>query len=61
MLCRNGLLGFTLGYLVGFGGDQGDEFDAAVDEQISGISCEADAGFRVVGCEDFGDDFLDSC
>lgn len=31
MLCGYGLLRFLLRYLVGFGGNEGDEFDAAVD------------------------------
>lgn len=61
MLRRDGLLRFTLSDLVGFGGYQGDEFDAAVNEQISGISRERDAGFGVVCSEDFCDDLLHSC
>ena len=54
---RYSLLGFFLGNLVGFGGDEGDEFDAAVDEQVACVPGEGDAG----GGEDFGYDFLDGC
>ena len=55
------LLRFALCYLVGFGGYQGDEFDAAVYEQISGISGEGNAGFVFIRGEDFCDDFLHGC
>lgn len=61
MLCRDGLLGFTLCYVVGFGGYEGDEFDAAVYEQISGISRESYAGFGIVRGQNFCDYFLNSC
>ena len=61
MLRRDGFLGFALSYIVGFGGYEGDEFDAAVYEQISGISREGNAGFGIVCGKDFCDDFLHSC
>ena len=61
MLRRDGLLGLALRNLVGFGGDEGDEFDAAVYEEVAGVAREGDAGFGIVGGEDFGDDFLDGC
>ena len=61
MLCRNRLFSFTLRNLVGFGGDEGDEFDAAVDEQVAGVSREGDAGFGIVGGENFGDYLLYGC
>ena len=58
---RDGLLGFALCDVVRLGGYEGDEFDAAVYEQVSGISRESDAGFGVVGGEDFCDDLLHGC
>ena len=61
MLGRDRLLGLALRDLVGFGRYEGDELDAAVYEQVAGISCEGDAGLGVVGGEDFGDYFLDGC
>ena len=61
MLRCDGLLGFALCYVVRFGGYEGDEFDAAVYEQIPGISRESNAGFGIVCGEDFCDYFLHSC
>ena len=61
MFRRDRLFGLALRDLVGFGGDEGDELDAAVDEQVAGVSREGDAGFGIVGGEDLGDDFLDGC
>lgn len=61
MLRRDGLLGLALCYVVGFGGYKGDEFDAAVYEQISGISCESNAGLGVIRGQYFCDYFLHSC
>jgi len=54
MFCGNGLLGFLLGDLVGFRGDESDELDATFYEEITSIFCKGE----VVG-EDLLDDFLD--
>ena len=61
MFRRDGLLGFALCYVVRLGGDERDELDAAVYEQISGISRESNAGLGIGGGENFCDDFLHSC
>ena len=37
------LLRFLLRYLVGFGGDECDEFNAAVDQEVAGIFTEREA------------------
>lgn len=55
---RDRLLGLALGDLVGLGGDEGDELDAAVDQEVTGVFAKGDAG---VVAEDFGDDFLHGC
>lgn len=52
------LLGLLLGDLVGLGGDEGDELDAALDEQVPGVLGEGDAGR---GRQDLGDYLLDGC
>lgn len=46
MLTSNGLLGFLLANIVGFGGYQGDEFDTAFHKQITRILGECLAGAR---------------
>lgn len=61
MLRRDGLLGFALRDLVGFRGYERDELDAAVYEQISGVSRESNAGFGIIRGKDFGDNFLHGC
>lgn len=62
MLRRDRLFCLALRNLVGFGGDESDEFDAAVYEEVAGVAGKGDAGFGgVVRGEDFGDDFLDGC
>ena len=37
VVARDGLLGLLLGDLVGLGGDEGDELDAALYEQVAGF------------------------
>ena len=44
MFAGDSLLGFLFADVVGLGGDQGDEFDAAFHEQIAGIFGEGLAG-----------------
>ena len=39
------LLRLTLRNLVSFGGDESDKFDAAVDEEVTGVAGEGDGGF----------------
>lgn len=56
VLAGNRLLGFLLANVVGLGGDERDEFDAAFHEQVARIFGKGLAGGRG---EDFGDDFLD--
>ena len=56
MVAGNRLLGLLLGDLVGLGGDEGDELDAALYEEVAGLFGE-DAAAR--GGEDLGDDLLD--
>jgi hypothetical protein len=58
MLTSNSFLAFFFGDLVGFGGDEGYEFDAAFDEQVAGVFSEGETGG---GGQDFGYDFLDGC
>lgn len=64
MLARDGLLRVLLRDVVGFGGDHGDELDAALDQQVAGLLGEGH-GLRVFvggfGREDFVDDLLDRC
>lgn len=55
MFAGDRLLGLFLADVVGFGGDQGDEFDTAFHKQIAGIFGESLTGG---GREDLGDDFL---
>ena len=63
MLGRDRLLRLALCDVVGFGGDERDEFDAAVDEEVAGVAGEGDGGFRRGGGggrgEDFGNYLLD--
>ena len=56
MFCRDRLFGFFFCDLVGFGGDEGDEFDAALDEEVAGVFGEGDTRG---GGEDLGYYFLD--
>ena len=42
MLRSNGLLGFLLCDLVGFGGDESDKLDTTFYEEIAGIFCEGE-------------------
>lgn len=56
VVAGDGLLGLLLGDLVGLGGDEGDELDAALYEEVAGLLGE-DAATR--GGEDLGDDLLD--
>ena len=62
VFARDRLLGVLLGDLVGFGGDHGDELDAALDQQVAGFLGEGH-GLRVFvggfGGENFVDDLLD--
>jgi hypothetical protein len=37
VVASNGLLGLLFGDLVGLGGDEGDEFNAALDQQVAGL------------------------
>lgn len=64
VLARDRLLGVFLGDFVGFGGDHGDELDAALDQQVAGFFGEGH-GLRALvggfGGEDFVDDLLDGC
>ena len=57
MVGRYGFLGLFFGYLVGFGGDKGDKFDAAVDKEVARVAGEGNAGSG----EDFGYDLLNGC
>lgn len=41
MFAGDSLLGFLFADVVGFGGDQGDEFDTAFHEEIAGIFGES--------------------
>ena len=63
MLNRNRLLGLLLRDLVRFARDQGDELDAAFDEELARVAGERHGAIglgREGGCEeDLGDDFLD--
>lgn len=59
MLCRDRLLSFLFGDLVGFGGYEGDEFHATFYEEVTGVFAEGDRVFWGGGCEDLGDDLLD--
>lgn len=43
VITRYGLLRFLFGYLVCLGGDECDELDAALDEQVAGFLGKADA------------------
>jgi len=56
VVAGNRLLGLLFGDLVGFGGDEGDEFDTAFYEEIASFLGEAAAAGR---WENFCDDFLD--
>lgn len=56
MFAGNCLLCIFLGNLVGFGGDHGDEFDAAFYEQVASLLGERHS--LVIG-QYFGDDLLD--
>ena len=58
VVAGDGLLGLLLGDLVGLGGDEGDELDVALDEEVAGLLGEDAAGG---GGEDLGDDLLDGC
>lgn len=64
VLARDGFLGVFLGDVVGFGGDHGDELDAALDQEVAGFFGEGH-GLRVFrggfGGENFVDDLLDRC
>lgn len=46
MLCCDGFFGLALRNLVGLGGNEGDELDAAIDEKIAGVAGEGNGGFR---------------
>lgn len=62
VLAGDGLLGVLLGDLVGFGGDHGDELDAALDQEVAGLLGEGHGLAAFVGglgSEDFVDDLLD--
>lgn len=56
MLARDGLLALFLGDFVSLGGDERDELDAALDEQVACVFVEGDA---LAGRQDLRDDFLD--
>ena len=56
MFAGNRLLGFLFADVVGFGGDEGDEFNAAFHEQVAGIFGKRLTGGRR---QDLGDDLLD--
>lgn len=58
VVAGDGLLGLLLRDLVGLGGDEGDELDAALDEEVAGLLGEDGARG---GGEDLGDDLLDGC
>lgn len=58
VIARYSLLRFLLGDVVGFGGYEGYEFDAAFDQEVAGIFGECEAG---AGGEDLGYDLLDRC
>lgn len=57
MLAGYGLLRLLFGNLVGFGGYQGDELDAAFDQQVARIFGKSNS---VVVGKDLIDDLLDS-
>ena len=59
MLRGDRLLRLALRNLVCLGGDEGDEFDAAVDEEVAGVAGEGDGGFRRGGGGGCGEDFRD--
>ena len=66
MLDRYGLLLLFLCNLVRFGGYERDEFDAAFDQELSGVAGEGNAVscgtfVEVWGGEDLGYDLLDCC
>ena len=56
VVADDGLLGLLLRDLVGLGRDEGDELDAALDQQVARLLGEVNAGG---GREDLGDDLLD--
>jgi hypothetical protein len=56
VLGGDGLLGLVLCDLVGLGGDQRDELDAAVDEQVARVLAKGQARFVA---QDLADDLLD--
>ena len=56
MFWRDGLLALALHGVVGFGGDHGDELNAAVDEDVARFF-----GHGFAGGEDFGSNFTDGC
>lgn len=56
VIAGNGLFGLLFRKIVSLGRDEGNEFDAAFDEQIACVARKGDAG---AGWEDFGDNFLD--
>ena len=62
VLAGNRLLRVLFGDLVGLGGDEGDELDAALDQQVAGFLGEGH-GLRIFvggfGGENFVDDLLD--
>ena len=59
MLGCDCFLGFALGDVVGFRGYEGDEFDAAVYEEVAGVFAEGDGLVGGGGVEDFIDYLLD--
>ena len=59
MFRRDGLFRLTFRNLVRLGGDEGDELDAAVDEEVAGVAGEGDGGFRRGGGGGCGEDFRD--
>lgn len=56
VVAGDGLFGLLLGDVVGLAGDEGDELDAALDEEVTGFFGE---GHAVGGREDLGDNLLD--
>ena len=58
MLSGYGLLGVLLGNLVGFRGNERDELDTALDEEVARVLGE---GHARLGLQDLGDNLLDGC